>query len=324
MRLGDGIATCEVAPDLRRRRIEIGARRAQGGLGPSDQPLHGAIVAHRRQSLRLLAARKLDRGIERRARHAHRGGGKTHAEHRIGGELVERAFFAARGGIVAKCRKFVRDEEIVDRIGVGAGALEPDDVPDVVHRGARHREQDGADFRRAARLFPLAAVGLNDAHMRAKPARLPRAGGKVPARAGPVAAGNGVDFMGDRAPGQDPGRRVENFAGGIGVEVGRGHRADAALPKAPGGGGVGLGDLLLHLHEDFERRLRPPEALRQQNPVQPVLDQGGGHRGRQAPRALDLIGLARDQGLQCPGALDEIQTGMLAHSSPRPFYRVIN
>ncbi len=40
----------------------------------------------------------------------------------------------------------------------------------------------------------------------------------------------------------------------------------------------------------------PAKTLRQQHPVKPVLDQGGGHRGRQPPRALDLIGLARDQG----------------------------
>ena len=260
---------------------------------------------------------EIDCRIERRARDAERGGAKAHAEHHVGGELVQRAFFAQRFGIVAKGCEFVRNEEIIDRIGIGAGAAQPDRVPDVVHRGVSYREKYGADFRRAVRLAPRAAVGLDDADMGAEPARLPRAGGKVPARAGLVAAGNHLHFMVDRAPGQDAGRDVEDLVGGIGIEIGRGHGADAALAEAPGGGGIGLGDFLLHLHEGFERRFRAAEALRQQRTIKPVLDQGRGHRRRQPPRPLDLVGVARDQGLQRSRALDEVEAGRLVHARPR-------
>ena len=190
-----------------RRRIEIGPRRAQAGFGAADQALHGVVFAHRLQSLRCLAARELNGRIERGAGDADRGRGKAHAEHHVGGELVERPFFAQRRGIVAQCGEFVRNEQIIDRIGVGAGAPQADHVPDVVHRGIGHRKQDGADLRRTVRLLPRRAVGLDDPDMGAEPARLPGAAGKIPARAGPVAAGNHLHLMVDRAPGENAGRR---------------------------------------------------------------------------------------------------------------------
>ena len=153
--------------------------------------------------------------------------------------------------------------------------------------------------------------------MGAEPARLPRTAGKVPARAGLVAAGHHLHFMVDRAPGENAGRDVEDFVGGIGIEIGRGHGADAALAEAPRRGGIGLGDLLLHLHEGFERHLAAAEALRQQRAIEPVLDQRRGHRRRQAPRPLDLVGVARDQRLQRSRALDQVEAGRLVHALPR-------
>ena len=231
--------------------------------------------------------------------------------------LYSGPFSRSACGLVAQRGEFLRDEEIVDRIGIGAGAAQADHVPDVVHRGAGHRKQDGADLRRAVRLAPRRAVGLDDADMGAEPARLPRAGGKIPARAGLVAAGNRLHFMVDRAPGQNAGRDVEDFVGGVGIEIGRGHGADAALAEAPRGRGIGLGDLLLHLHEGFERRLGAAETLRQQRAIKPVLDQRLRHRRRQPPRPLDLVGFARDQGRQRARALDEVEAGMLVHAFPR-------
>ena len=125
----------------------------------------------------------------------------------------------------------------------------------------------------------------------------------------------------DRAPGQDAGRDVENLVGGFGVEIGRDHGADAALAEAPRGRGIGLGDLLLHLHEDLERRLGAAEAFRQQRAIKPVLEQRGNHGLGEAPRPLDLVGLARDQRLQRPRPLDEVETGNLVHVFPRPLFR---
>ena len=126
------------------------------------------------------------------------------------------------------------------------------------------RKQDGADFRRAIGLEPPGAVGFDDLDMGAEPARLPRAAGEIPARGGAIAAGHDLDLVGDRAPGQDAVGRAENLARRIGIEIGRRHGADTALAEAPGGGGVGLGDFLEHLHEDFGRRLGAADALRQQ------------------------------------------------------------
>ena len=82
----------------------------------------------------------------------------------------------------------------------------------------------------------------------------------------------------DRAPGQNAGRDIEDFVGGVGIEIGRGHGADAALAKAPRGRGISLGDFLLHLHERFQRSFEAAKTLRQQRAVKPVLDQRLCHR----------------------------------------------
>ncbi len=155
--------------------------------------------------------------------------------------------------------------------------------------------------------------------MRAEPARLARAGGKFPARIGEVTAGHRLHFMRDRAPGEDAGRHVENLVGRIAVEIGRRHGADRALAKAPRRRGVGLGNFLLHLHEDFERRFGSAQALRQQRAIKSVLDQGGNHRLGQAPRPFDLVSLPRDQRIERPRTFDELETGALAHVFPRRF-----
>jgi len=84
--------------------------------------------------------------------------------------------------------------------------------------------------------------------------------------------------MGDGAPGEDAGRRIENLVRRVGVEIGRRHGADRALAEAPRRGGVGLCHFFQHLHEDFRRGLGAAAAFRQQHAIKPVLDQGGNHR----------------------------------------------
>jgi hypothetical protein len=64
----------------------------------------------------------------------------------------------------------------------------------------------------------------------------------------------------NHAPGEAAGRDIEYLVGGIGIEIGGCHGADAALAEAPRRGGVGLGDFLLHLHERFRRDLQAAEA----------------------------------------------------------------
>jgi len=113
-----------------------------------------------------------------------------------------------------------------------------------------------------------------------------------------------LGLVGDGAPGQNAGRDVEDLVGRLRLEIGRGHRADAALAEAPRGGGVSFCDLFLHLHEDAERRLAAAETFWQQRAIKPVLDQRRDHRPGQPPRPLDLVGLAHDQGRKRPRMLD--------------------
>src|SRR5262249_7174123 len=122
-----------------------------------------------------------------------------------------------------------------------------------------------------------------------------------------------------RAPGQDAGRRVENLVRRIRLQIGGGHGANRALAEAPRRRGIGFRDLLLHLHEDVERGLRAAKRLRQQRPIKPVLDQGFRDGRRQPPGPLDLVSLARDQGLKRAGALDETKGGGLVHCASLPF-----
>jgi hypothetical protein len=243
--------------------------------------------------------------------------GESHPENDVGGQLVERAFLAHRGGIVAQRRKPFRDEQIVDRIAVGTGAAEADHVPDVVHRGACDRKQNGADLRCAIASAASRAVRFDDLDMGAEPVRLTGAAGEVPAAIGAIAARHHLHLTGNRTPGQDVGRRTKYFARRIGIEIGRGHGADAALAEAPCCRGVGLRHFLEHLHEHFERRFGAARAFRQQGAIQPVLDQAGNHRWCQTPRPFDLVGLARDHWRQRSRTLDQVDTGKLVHAFPR-------
>ena len=174
---------------------------------------------------------------------------------RVGRDAVERTFLAQRREIVAQRGEFFRDEQILDRIGIGAGAAQPDHVPDVVHGGARRRKHDGADFRRAVRLHPPRAVGFEDLDMGAEPVRLARAAGEIPAR------GDRDSRRGRPAPSLAiaPQARMSLGLSKIScatsrIEIGRRHGADRALAEAPGRGGIGLGDFLQHLHENHRRR----------------------------------------------------------------------
>ena len=54
-------------------------------------------------------------------------------------------------------------------IGEVVHSCDFDDVPDLMHGGARCRENDGSHFRRAVRLHPPGAVGLKDLDVGAEP-----------------------------------------------------------------------------------------------------------------------------------------------------------
>ena len=264
----------QIAPRLIGCRIEIGTRRTQIAFEAADCALNGIILAHRLETERRLAARQIDGRVERGVRDAKRDRGKAQSEHGVGGDAIERPLFTQRRGVVAQYGEFFRNEQVVDGIRIGAGAVEADHIPDVVHRGARHRKQDRPHLRSAIGLAAPGAIGFHDLDMRAEPARLTAAAGKIPARGGAITAGHDLHFVVDRAPGEDAGWGGKNLARRVGIEIGCRHGADGALAKAPRRGGVGLRHLLQHLHEDFGRRLGAADALRQEHAIKPVLDQG--------------------------------------------------
>jgi hypothetical protein len=106
---------------------------------------------------------------------------KAHAVDRVGRNPVERALLAQIRAVVAQRGEFLGDEEVVDRIGIGAGAAQPDHVPDVVQRalpiGNRMVRSSGepSGFLRGV---PSASVMRTWAP---SPARLADAGGELPA-----------------------------------------------------------------------------------------------------------------------------------------------
>ena len=120
------------------RCVKIGACRASADA--SARPMvacRGGVLAHRFfHAERLLAACKADRGIERRAGNAERDCAEAK---RIGILwLACDTAVLARGVRSASSRgdaNFSGMNSPIDRVAVGASALQADDVPDVVQRG---------------------------------------------------------------------------------------------------------------------------------------------------------------------------------------------
>ena len=76
-----------------------------------------------------LASRQFCGGVQRAARRAERDGGEAGAEQQRGGDDVERAGFARRGGCRIRARR--RHEQIIRLEALAAGAAKPADAPHV-------------------------------------------------------------------------------------------------------------------------------------------------------------------------------------------------
>jgi len=84
-------------------------------------------------------------------------------------------------------------------------------------------------------------------------------------------------------------RRPEDLARHCRVEIGRGHRATGILAEAPGGAGVGLGDLLEHLDIGDGFELGAAQRARQQQAEKAARDQRLDDMFRKLSSFLDLI-----------------------------------
>src|SRR5690242_7310495 len=176
-------------PHLLERPEQQRPRRLPLGFGLRDLRLHYRAVAQglARQH-RHLARRDLDERIECRARNAERHAGKACPEQLIAGEAVQWAFLAPVVGRFPREAVGRWHENVRYRVAVAAGALEANDMPDVVDRGARLWEQQRALHRLAIRPQPRLAVVIDDRAMTGEPPRMATAAGVGPGAAKAVAA----------------------------------------------------------------------------------------------------------------------------------------
>ncbi len=148
--------------------------------------------------------------------------------------------------------------------------------------------------------MPQAAVGLDDHAVPADPGGVPDAAGETPGAGHPVAAldRDGALLAVGRAPRQHRARIAENVARDVRRQIGGRHRAARALRDAPGGAGVGLGDLLDHLHVVGGLEFHAVAGARHQHAEQPGLVQRGEHLRRDPARGFGFGGVRFDQRAQ--------------------------
>ena len=190
---------------------------------------------------------------------------------------------------------------VVKAVAVAAGAAQPQHLPIVDDRGFALGHQHRADQLAPVGSEARAAVLLEDRAMGAEPGRMAAAGGEAPLPGDPVAAIDGDALAGPgqfRPPGEDAARRPKDFAGDLGRQIGRGHRAAGILPEAPGRAAVAL-------PEDFEDRgigqgveLGAADRSRQQHPEDAALDQRLDDLRRHLAAALDRVAGGGEHRLQ--------------------------
>ena len=128
-------------------------------------------------------------------------------------------------------------------------------MPDVDHPGAGLRKDERALDRHALVVEARLAVGLEHRAMRGHPACVPAAAGELPGAGDLVAVRHGDRAAGRvRRPHCQQCARIgrENVTGSVGVKTGTSGRGHRHLRDAPGGAGIGRGDLLDRL--DIARR----------------------------------------------------------------------
>src|SRR5262245_31648652 len=95
-------------------------------------------------------------------------------------QTVERSGLAAVVGRLARVAECSRNEQILDRVVVAAGALEADHMPDFGYPGTALGKQHGALGRLAVGREPRRAVRLVQRAMAGEPARVLDAAGEAP------------------------------------------------------------------------------------------------------------------------------------------------
>ncbi len=244
-------------------------------------------------------------------RDAERDRGKARAMKLERGELIKRPALALLGGIAAERRRGAarRHEQIVDRIRVAAGALQPNDVPDVLHGGAALGKDQRALHRQAGRVQPRRAVGFENRAVRADPVGVATAACELPGAADAEAVRCG-DRPAAAARRADRHQRArigrENLVRRLVVERSADHRGGRRLRNAPSGAGVGLGEFFDRLDQGDRRCLRTAERARDQHAEQAGLMQRVHDLGREFALRLDPRRRRSDHRGERPGARHKV------------------
>ena len=294
-------------------------RRGELRLHDADLRLHhGAVAQHRGLALGRLALRQRAEIVQHGARNAERDRRKARTEQLIDGEFVQRAVLAALRRIerVVIDGVIFRHQDVGQRIGVAAGALEPHHMPHVLEGRALARHDEGLLHRLAARVAALLAVGLVNETMRGKPGGVLAAAGKRPHPVDAIAALIGDRFgVVGRAPGQYAARIfLEHFLGDFRLHVPGNGAADRGLADAPGGRGIGLGDLLDGLHVVDRRDLVAAVGPRQQHAPKAGFVERVDQVGGQLAVGLDARGRCGNDRRQRAGIGDAIDFCPVIHA----------
>ena len=293
--------------DLRGGLVQERPRRRELGLHDRDLALDGVVLRHdRARRPALAAAGELDVGLEQAPRDAQRHAAEAAGVEQRRADDIERPVLAPLLGHVTGRGVRVGNEQILDRVGVAAGAAQAEHVP--VVRDLRLGTQEDE---RAVVRPPVAhvrrAVGVLHVAVRAQQPRVAAAAGEAPGPGQAVAAldpdGAAIAVLG--APRQPLARTVEHRARGV-VRHRCSRRAGrhVRLVDEPADRGVGPRHRLVDPAELQQIDLLPAEASRQEQAQHVVADQGLDHLGRDFAAAVDLGTVLVDQWLQALGALD--------------------
>ena len=308
--------------------MQEGAGGREPGVEQGDLALDGVVGRHGiDRGAAVLAARQVDIGVEQAPREADGDAAEAAGIEERRADRVDRPRLTPFLQHVARRRHRVGDEQILDCVGVAAGAAQAEHEPIVDDPRVGAPEHETAIVG-AAVAHVRRAVGVLYGAMRAHPGRVAPAAGEAPGAAQPVAAVDSDRRAGAvaRAPGEADARAAE---GGESRFVrhggGRGRGGDVGLVDEPGGAGIRPGDGFHGLAEIDERQLLSAEAARQQQAQHVLGDEAVHDVRRELAATVDLDTMPVEQRLQGAGPLGSaegrsVESGSrlnAVHGSPR-------
>ena len=176
--------------------MQKGARGRQFGLQLRDFLLDGVVARHRgRRGAALLAAGEFGQGFQQPPGDPERDAGEAGCVKKMGRNAVQRLrqhpFLrrVAVGGVL------IRNEQVLDGVGIAAGAAQAQNVPVVDHLSLRFQEHEAAVVRPSVADMRR-AVGVLHRAVGADPGCVAAAAGETPGAGQTVAALDADGFAG--------------------------------------------------------------------------------------------------------------------------------